>query len=102
MLDQIKKKKKQQAESKFERELATCRSLENVDIDQIDEFLDNNSSDLENGLNDNADEEETKEGETPIDIEIKRVNKVTGIKQSGNRSFSFIKTLVSKKKRRYC
>ena len=75
--------------------------MENVNIDQIDEFLDNNSSDLENNINENADEEEAKEGETPIDIEIKRVNKVMGIKQK-ERSFSFIKTLVSKKKRRYC
>lgn len=101
MVDQIKKKKKQAADDKLERELATCRSLEMVDIEQIDEFMDNNSSDLENGLQGNSDEEEEKEGQTAIDKEIQRVNTKMRIKTGGNRSISFFKTLVSKKKRRY-
>ena len=55
----------------------SVKSLDLVDYQQIDNFLDNNSSDLENEFN-NSDEEEEEQGIIEkIEKEIKIVNKLS-------------------------
>jgi len=66
----------------------------------VDNFLDNNSSDLENEVN-QSDEEEEKGIIEKIEAEIKVVNNERKIKPGTGRSLNPLKTLVSKNKRRY-
>ena len=56
-------------------------SMTNVDPEQVEKFLENNSSDLENGMESSSDETEAKEGETPMDLLIRGVNERIGIRQ---------------------
>jgi hypothetical protein len=50
-----------------------------MDVSQLDRFLDNSDSDLDNGLDSDLSSEEFKEGESPMDKEIKNVNQKMGI-----------------------
>lgn len=75
-------------------------SMEAVNPDEVENFLDNNSSDLENDM-ESSEEEEFKEGESPMDKEIKRVNEFHGIKSDNQKTWNLAKRAVSKNKKRY-
>ena len=46
-----------------------------MDVSQLDRFLENSDSDLDNGLDsDMSSSEEFKDGVSPMDLEIKNVN----------------------------
>ena len=72
-----------------------------MDVSQLDRFLADSDSDLDNGLDsDLSSSEEHKEGESPIDLEIKNVNTKMGIRTEKS-TWNLIKKSVSKNKRRY-
>ena len=72
-----------------------------MDVSHLDRFLADSDSDLDNGLDsDLSSSEELKEGESPMDLEIKNVNTKMGIRTEKS-TWNLIKKSVSKNKRRY-
>lgn len=79
--------------------LEETESIDIIDPQELDNFLENNSSDLENGVE--SSNSQDSEQENFIDLQIKEVNKNVGIRAGSSQTWNIAKRLVSKNKKRY-
>jgi phosphatidylinositol-3,4,5-trisphosphate 3-phosphatase/dual-specificity protein phosphatase PTEN len=74
-------------------------SLSLVDPEILDNFFDNNSSDLENDYKDKDSDQDTELEK--IHEEVNKVNEKKGIRDGNAKTWNLAKRLVSKNKKRY-